>query len=90
MLCDACRAESDAWLDTRPSEVYPNVGITSGAAYDDTATGAAERNSGRWKAWRDLIRSQRELIRAGCAAGRHAAARTQPRDLETVDPGRYL
>jgi hypothetical protein len=91
-LCEACQAESDAWLDTKPSEVLPSFGIAhgSGAAYDSTAAGIRDNNSARWKAWRELVVEQRRLIRAGCTAGIHSANRQEPKPLHTIYPGEYL
>lgn len=91
-LCEACRDESDRWLDTKPSEVMPSFGIAygSGAAYDSTAAGIRDNNSARWKAWRELVVQQRRAIRAACAADHHATERPRPKPLNTINPGEYL
>lgn len=89
-LCEACRSEFDAWLDTKPSVPSFGIAFGSGAAYDSTPAGVRDNNSARWKAWRELAVSQRRMIRAGCAAGLHSARRPEPKPLDTIDPGEYL
>jgi hypothetical protein len=73
-LCAACSAESVAWLDTSPATLLPRLGIAygSGAAYDNTLAGVVERRRMRHEEWAALVRRQRALIVAGCAAGHHS------------------
>jgi hypothetical protein len=62
-LCDACKAQSDAWLDYR---ITKPVKIASGAAYDDTLAGVADARKARFEEWRSTIRSQQAAIKRIC------------------------
>jgi len=70
-MCPACSAESARWLDARPPAVG-GFSFGSGAAYDITPSGVTERRRARANSWWATVRFQRQLIREGCLAGRHA------------------
>jgi hypothetical protein len=74
MLCDACNNAILKWIDSKPSEVLPQISITygSGAAYDHSIAGVVEKRHARWEQWRDLVRENKTAIKAACAAGHHA------------------
>lgn len=76
-LCRPCSAESARWLDTRPSTLLPRLSLAygSGAAYDASLAGIAERRRARHDEWAALVRVQRQLVAVGCRAGKHARPR---------------
>ncbi len=73
-LCGPCTAESARWLDTSPATLLPRLGFAygSGAAYDVSPAGVAERRRARHAEWAATVRRQRALVAAGCRAGHHA------------------
>lgn len=71
-VCPDCRRQQDAWLDSRPSQVLPRLGIAGGAAYDDTPAGVRDNARSRHRAWVALVREQVAGIAADCQRDRHA------------------
>ena len=73
-LCSPCSTESARWLDTSPMTLLPRLSIAygSGAAYDASAAGIAERRRTWHDEWAATVRRQRAMIAAGCRAGNHA------------------
>lgn len=82
-LCGPCSAESGRWLDTSPATLLPRLGIAygSGAAYDTSPAGIAERRSARHAEWAALVRHQRQFVADGCRTGRHAVLDTSQSSL---------
>jgi hypothetical protein len=76
-LCGPCQAERDRWLDTTPATLIPRPGFAhgSGAAYDVSAAGMAERRRARYEEWRRTVRHGREMVAVACRAGHHAEPR---------------
>lgn len=76
-LCEPCSAESQRWLDTRPSALIPRLGFAhgSGAAYDVSAAGLRERGSSRYEEWRRTVQHGRRMVAVACRAGHHAEPR---------------
>jgi len=84
-ICSPCQEERSRWLDTRPSQMLPRFGIAhgSGAAYDVSAAGIGDNRGSQYEQWRQLVRSQRDLIARTCREQRHATARPHHRFART-------
>lgn len=76
-LCTPCLAEMGRWLDTAPSTLIPRLGFAhgSGAAYDASPAGLADRRRARHEEWRRTVRHGREMVARSCRAGHHAVPR---------------
>lgn len=75
-MCPPCRALSDRWADSRPSQIFVATPVLiAGAAYNFTAAGMRDTQHARYERWRLLVREQMRGVRAACAAGNHAPAR---------------
>lgn len=69
-LCPPCTEARAAWLDYR---LPPARGFSfgSGAAYDVSPAGAADRQRARFEQWRETIRFNRDLIARTCREAGH-------------------
>lgn len=73
-LCTPCMAEMGRWLDTSPATLIlrPGFAYGSGAAYDVSPSGMAERRRARHEEWRRTVRHGRAMVARSCRAGHHA------------------
>jgi hypothetical protein len=79
-ICPPCQEESLRWLDTKPSQMFPEFGFTygSGAAYDAGVAGIRDGWRGRHEKWRQLVRHQQALIARHCRTAGHTPPPTVP------------
>ncbi|WP_157562685.1 hypothetical protein [Micromonospora chokoriensis] len=72
-VCRPCQDARDRWLDSRPSQVLPRLGFTygSGARHDTTTAGIHDNHRSRYERWRQLVKSNRDLIARTCREQGH-------------------
>jgi len=74
-VCPACRDEQWWWLNTRPQDMFRELGyITQArAGYDATPAGIRDNRKARYERWRTLVRDQIAGIAADCQRNGHGA-----------------
>lgn len=74
-ICAECTAARMAWLDSRPSRVFPRLSFTfgSGARYDSTPAGIRDNSRARYEKWRILVGEQMAAIARHCREAGHVS-----------------
>jgi len=74
-VCTACREQQWRWIETRPQQIFRELGyiVQAGATYDTTPAGVRDNRHARYERWRTLVLDQIAGIADDCRHHGHEA-----------------